>query len=77
MSCLRYIYMCPIFSFIIIHHLMLTGFFYTDCSFFYKLKINHDSYEFILEFGTVANTKVYVFWYSPKSDLFQDIFPPF
>ncbi len=27
----------------------------TDCLFFCRLKINHDSHEFILEFGTVAN----------------------
>jgi hypothetical protein len=35
----------------------LTGFFSTYCLFFCRLKINHDSYEFILEFGTVANKK--------------------
>ncbi len=29
----------------------------TDCSFFRRLKINHVSHEFILEFGTVAYTK--------------------
>ncbi len=27
-----------------------------DCLFFCRLKIKHDSHEFILEFGTVANT---------------------
>jgi hypothetical protein len=28
----------------------------TDSCLFYRLKINHDSQEFILESGTVANT---------------------
>ncbi len=27
-----------------------------SCLFFRRLKINHDSHEFILEFGTDANT---------------------
>jgi hypothetical protein len=35
--------------------LTFSGFFLTDCLFFCWLKINHDSHEFILEFGTVAN----------------------
>jgi hypothetical protein len=31
------------------------------CLFLCRLKINHDSYEFILEFGTIANTYIYIY----------------
>jgi hypothetical protein len=36
-------------------HMLLNEFLPTDCLFFCRLKRNHDSHEFILEFGTVAN----------------------
>jgi hypothetical protein len=40
----------------IIYHLSIDRIFsLSDCLFFCRLKINHDSHEFILEFGTVAN----------------------
>ncbi len=44
-------------DYVVRDYLLLTfsGFFLTDCLFFCRLKINHDSHEFILEFGTVAN----------------------
>ncbi len=54
-ACTTYVHSCLTILLEIIHHLLLTGFFSTDCLFFCKLKINHDSPEFILEFGTIAN----------------------
>ncbi len=53
--CLQYICSCLI----VVHDylcLHLPDFSPTDCLFFCRLKINHDSHEFILEFGTNANT---------------------
>jgi hypothetical protein len=45
------------YLFVTIHHLLLTEFFSIDfCLFFCRLKINHDSHEFIPEFGTVENS---------------------
>jgi hypothetical protein len=52
-----------LFMFDFIHCPCLTIYFFydwyfvsmPDCLFFCRLKINHDSHEFILEFGTVAN----------------------
>jgi hypothetical protein len=52
---LRYISSCLIMMPMIIvariFHILLT-----DCLFFRRLKIKHDSHEFVLDFGTVANT---------------------
>jgi hypothetical protein len=57
MCCQRYICSClimmPMIIIARIYHILLT-----DCLFFHMLKINHDSPEFILEFGTVANSIV-------------------
>jgi hypothetical protein len=51
---LHYIYPCCIFY---THDCSLSVFCTVPiyCLFFHRLKINHDSHEFILEFGTVAN----------------------
>jgi hypothetical protein len=53
--CLHYIHLCLIILSVIIRHLLWTGFFSADCLFFCRLKINHDSHEFILEVGTITN----------------------
>jgi hypothetical protein len=33
------------------------------CLFFHRLKINHESHEFILDFGTVANSYIYCWFF--------------
>jgi hypothetical protein len=38
--------------------------------YFYRLKINHDSHEFILESGTVVNSKNYLFYIGTKNIFF-------
>ncbi len=54
-SCLHYIahvWLCSLWLFLV----CIARFFPSGCLFFCRLKINHDSHEFILEFGTVANS---------------------
>jgi hypothetical protein len=53
---LQYICLCLIMLSMIIH-VYISGFFpLLIVYFFCRLKINHDSHEFILEFSTVANS---------------------
>jgi hypothetical protein len=56
-------------------HARTSGFSNNDwCLFFYRLKLNHDSHEFILEFGAVANSNhSYRYMWSHVKLKLQDI----